>query len=352
MTTRTCCVCLGAGGVLAAGLVGGFAAYLQGGLPAAAAQGRPDHLRYIPADAHLVAFADVRAVMSSDLRARMGERQPPDDEADFESRTGIRVASDIDEVVACLVPDPSAGASLLVMLSGRFDRERLESLAVGNGGTVSERGGHTIIATTVGESRLAMAFVEPGVLAVGSEALVLEATDLVDGGDNVTANERLMTLLSRVDPGSNAWAVGDLDRADAGAWMPQGLDPRALRVSAFSVAGRVNGGIRLTSQVETPDEAASQNLRDILQGFLALARMQADAQPEIAGILDSVQLRAEPGEYVVSLSMTLPATTVEWLWEQALAGAGGPGPVEPELPRPPPGPEEPAPQRNGSAPPG
>ena len=72
MTTRTCCVCLGAGGILAAGLAGGLAAYLQGGLPTAAAQGRPDHFRYIPADAHLVAFADVRAVMSDAGSAMMG----------------------------------------------------------------------------------------------------------------------------------------------------------------------------------------------------------------------------------------------------------------------------------------
>lgn len=352
MTTRTCCVCLGAGGILAAGLAGGLAAYLQGGLPTAAAQGRPDHFRYIPADAHLVAFADVRAVMTSDLRARMQERQPADDGSDFELRTGIRVASDIDEAVVCLAPDPSDGASLLVMLSGRFDQERLESLAVENGGTVSEYDGHTIIATTIGDSRLAMAFVEPGVLAVGSEALVLGAIDLVDGGDNVTANARLMTLLSKVDPGSNAWAVGDLDRSGSDVWMPEGLDPRALRVTAFSVAGRVNGGVRLTLQAETPDEAASQNLRDILQGFLALARMQVDAQPEIAAILDSVQLRAAPGEYVVSLSMTLPTATLEWLWEQALDGAGGAGSADPGLPRPPPGPADRAPDRDGPAPPG
>ena len=96
----------------------------------------------------------------------------------------------------------------------------------------------------------------------------------------------------------------------------------------------MNGGIRLTVRAETPDETASQNLRDILQGFLALARMQTDAQPEIAAILDSVLLRAAPGERWVSLSMTLPTATVEWLWDRALEGAGDPGRVERELPPP------------------
>ena len=335
MTTRTCCVCLGAGGILAAGLAGGLAAYLQGGLPAAAAERRPDHFRYIPADAHFVAFADVRAVMTSDLSSRMRDRLPVDDEPDFESRTGIRVASDIDEVVVSLVPAPSDAANLLLMLSGRFDRERLESLAIEHGGAVSEYRDHALIATNVGDSRLALAFVEPEVLAVGSEALVHDALDLVDGGDNLTANTRLMTLLARVDPGSDAWAIGALDHPGATAWMPQGLDPRALRVSAFTVAGRVNGGIRLALEAETPDEAASQNLRDILQGFIALARMQAGAQPEVAGILDSMQLRATPGEQVVHLSMTLPPATLEWLWDRALEGAGAAGSVDPELPPPP-----------------
>ena len=147
MTTRTCCVCLGAGGVLAAGLVGGLAAYLQGG-PAAAAQGRPDHFRYVPADAHTIAFADVRAVMTSDLRARMRDRQSDDERPEFESRTGIRVARDIDQVVASLAPSATGDADLLVVLSGRFDERRLETLAVENGGTVSEYAGHTLVSTT------------------------------------------------------------------------------------------------------------------------------------------------------------------------------------------------------------
>ena len=347
MTTRTCCVCLGAGGVLAAGLAGGLAAYLQGGLPAAAAQGQPDQFRYLPADAHFVAFADVRAVMSSDLRERMEERRPEEAEPEFESRTGIRVARDIDQAVASFA---SNGSGALVILSGRFDRRRLESLAVEHGGTVSEYAGHTLVSTTLGDSRLAMAFVEPGVLALGSEALVHGAIDLVDGGENVTSNERLMTLLSTVDPGSNAWAVGELDRPSAGGWMPESLDARALRVNAFSVAGRVNGGIRLTVRAETPDDTASQNLRDILQGFLALARMQAEAEPEIAGILDSVRLHAAPGERFVNLSMTLPAATVEWLWDRALEGAGSAGPIEPVLPEPPLGPGERVPSPGGEPP--
>ena len=350
MTTRTCCVCVGAGGILAAGLAGGLAAYLQGGLPAAAAQGRPDQFRYIPADAHLVAFADVRAVMRSDLRERMRERQPEGDPSDFESRTGIDAGRDIDEVVAGLVPDAADAAGVLVVASGRFDRERLESLAVEGGGTVSDYAGHRMLVLAAGESRLAMAFVEPGVVALGSESLVREAIDLAAGGDGVASNERLMTLLAAVDPASDAWAVGELDRPGAGAWMPDGLDAEVLRVTAFSVAGQVNGGIRLTARAETPDDVASQNLRDILQGFLALARMQADREPEVAGILDSVRLRAPPGERFVSLSMTVPSTTVEWLWDRALEGAGGPDSAAPgPLPRPPP-PGAGTPDLGGAAP--
>jgi hypothetical protein len=352
MTARTRYVFLGAGGVLAAGLVGGLVAYLEGGLPAAAAQSRPEQFRYVPADAHLVAFANVRAVMASDLRGRLQERHPNGGEPEFESRTGIRVGRDIDEVVASLAPNASSEPELLVLLIGRFDRQRLEALAVEQGGTVAEYAGHTLVSTIVGESRLAMAFVEPGVLAVGSEALVVEAIDLVSGGDNVTSNDRLMTLLSTVDPGSNAWAVGELDRPDAGSWMPDGLDTRALRVTAFSAAGRVNGGVRLSVRAETPDEAASQNLRDILQGFLALARMQVDTQPELADVLDSAQLHAVPGEHFVSLSMTLPSATVEWLWDRALAGSSGSGPVAPELPSPPAAPQDGAPDPGGAAPPG
>ena len=64
--------------MLVVGLGGGLVAYLAynrvAGLPA----GVPPEMRYVPADAAVVAFADVRAVMNSELRRALMPSVDPD----------------------------------------------------------------------------------------------------------------------------------------------------------------------------------------------------------------------------------------------------------------------------------
>ncbi|MYK87603.1 MAG: hypothetical protein F4018_04235, partial [Acidobacteria bacterium] len=76
MTTRTRYVLLGGAGVMAVGLAGGLAAWVSSRLPPLVAQERPDELRYVPPEATILSFANVREVMDSDLRRRLHEIQP------------------------------------------------------------------------------------------------------------------------------------------------------------------------------------------------------------------------------------------------------------------------------------
>ena len=317
MTVQTRYALVGASGLLALGLVGGLVAYLQGGLQTASAQSRPDQFRYVPAAAHIVAFANVRDVMRSDFRQRIlefvvdgtGQRE-------FQERTGIDLEEDIDEVVACLVPRGSEDSEGLVVLSGRFDVPRLEALAREHGGTVSEYEGRRLVTTTLGDDTLAMAFVESGVVALGSELLVREAINRPSTGNDVTSNGRLMGLLSNIETGSNAWAIGRLDEPGATNWLPDQVE---AQVAAFAIGGRVNGGLSGTVVAEARDGAAGQNLHDIIQGLLAIARMQAGSRPELARLLDTFQLSAVGTN--VSLSFALPTEFIEQLLS-GLSSAG------------------------------
>ena len=320
MTVQTRYALVGASGVLALGLAGGLVAYLQSGLPTASAQGRPAEFRYVPAAANIVAFANVRDVMYSDFRQRMREFVPEGDgQREFQERTGIDLEQDIDEVVACLVPRGSDDPEGLVVLTGRFDVARLEALARVHGGTVSEYQGRRMLTTTVGDSSLAMAFVEPGVVALGSDALVREAIDLPSTGNDVTSNDRLMGLLNNIETESNAWAIGRLDEPGVVDWLPGEVGSQIPQVATFAVGGRVNGGLSGTIMAETRDEAAGQNLRDIIQGFLALARMQTNSRPDLAQLLDSFQLTAVGTN--VSLTFSLPTDFIVELL-RGLSSAG------------------------------
>lgn len=302
MTTSTRYVLLGGAGVMAVGLAGGVAAWVSSSLPSLVlAQERPDELRYVPPEATILSFADVRAVMDSDLRRRLREIRPElDGQREFQERTGIDIERDIEYVVGGFVPDGANDTRGIAILAGRFDAERLEALALAHGGAASDHRGRRLI---TGEP-VAMAFLEPGVIALGSESLVRRTIDRsVAGG--AALNDALTGLLRHVDGGSTAWTVGLLDDAAGGEWLPDQVEAQVSQLAAFAVETRVNGGVSGTLTAEARDEETGRNLRDLLQGFLALARLQVGSRPELGGLLDSIRLTgAGPN---VTLAFDLPS---------------------------------------------
>ena len=62
-------------------------------------------------------------------------------------------------------------------------------------------------------------------------------------------------------------------------------------------------------KAETNDEAAAQNLRDVIRGFLALAKMQASSKPALQAMVDSLQLTGD-GK-TVSLAFSVPSDVLD-----------------------------------------
>ena len=307
MTTRTRYVLLGGAGVVAVGLAGGLAAWLSSLPPRVLAQERPDELRYVPPEATILSFANVREVMDSDLRRRLREIQPVlDGQREFQERTGIDIERDIEYVVGGMVPDASDDTSGIAILAGSFDAERLEVLALDHGGAASDYRGRRLI-TIAGES-VAMAVLEAGVIAIGSEPLVKRTIDLPFTGGGVDSNDSLMGLLRYVDSGSTAWTIGRLDDPHGGEWLPDQVETQVSQVAAFAVGARVNGGVSGALTAEARDEETGRNLRDLLQGFLALARLQVGSRPELRGLLDSIRLTTAGTN--VTLAFDLPSDAV------------------------------------------
>src|SRR3712207_3751617 len=150
MTKRTRNFVVAAVAILVLGLTTGLVASYMG-LPVAvfSSAAGPDELKYVPQDAAVVAYANVRDLMDSDLRQRLRTLEPRTPERDdFQQRTGVDIERDIDAVVATMLPTaasaPSAPASPhpdhrpLVLARGRFDVVRLEGLAREHGGQVAD----------------------------------------------------------------------------------------------------------------------------------------------------------------------------------------------------------------------
>jgi hypothetical protein len=273
-----------------------------------------------------VAYADVRNLMQSELRQKLhkaSESEHEDGQAEFQRETGIDIENDIDRVVAFMEPAgaDSDGYTGMIVATGRFDQGRLEALAREHGGVVEDYNGKRLISKTdIGSDEghtksMTVAFLEPGVVAVGETAIVKRAVDR-KSGDSVEGNAEIMNLVKDIDD-SNAWAVGRFDALMKHANLPEGVASQIPAVKWFSASGHVNGGLSGLLRAETRDEQAGQNLRDVVQGFLALARLQAGNRPEMQAVVSSLQVSGSGR--TVALSFSLPTEAIEALG--AAAGA-------------------------------
>lgn len=341
MTKKTRYFMAGSAAVLSAGLGTGLVAYYTGGFQPVSASAVTNELRYVPADATLVAYADVRAIMDSDLRSRLKAAMPMHEQGqkEFQDQTGIDIERDIDYVVASLSTSAEKTAPLVVA-RGRFNDTLLEGLIREHGGTVEQYKGKRLVhvpaqpqfegagqppeTTTpdagavlhnlhVGQmhQNLVLAFLEPGLIAFGDGTAVKTAIDAQLSAHSITSNSEMMDLVTDIGQSNNAWAVGRFDLLASRAQLPEQVTRQLPAMKWFAAAGHVNGGVSGSLRAEARDDQAAENLRDVVRGFLALARMQSQADPRTAALVESLQLTGT-GK-TVALSFTVPAEIIDMI---------------------------------------
>jgi len=313
MTKRTRLFLAAASGILVLGLGTGLVAAYVGGFQNLTLIGGdgPAELAYVPADARVVAYADIRDVMNSEVRRKLSAFQQgaTDGAAHFKEQTGIDLETDIDYVVATAsgMSDPEHGEPPLVLARGRFDEVRIEGLIREQGGVVEDYKGSRLLVSD--EKKLAVVFLEPGLVAIGGAAAVRKAIDTKAGEPNVKGNDEVMRLVKDIDDG-DAWVVARFD-ALTGGKLPAAVANQLPPINWFSARGFVNTGVEGQVRVETRDETSAKNLQDVIRGFMALGRLQTSQHPELAEFLNSVQLSGD-GK-TVSLSFSLPSDVIDAL---------------------------------------
>jgi hypothetical protein len=334
MTKKTRYFMVGAVAILAVGLSIGLVAYYGGlsGIALSRAAG-PEELRYIPKDAVVVAFVNVHDVMASEFRQKIRGLESAHDakgQQEFREATGIDIENDIDHVVACMLPgDSTADKRGFVLASGRFNQARIEGFVKEHEGVVQSYKGKKVFlhkstseeGTTshAGAEGMAVAFIGPNLAALGTISGVERAIDLEQGGESVADNAEMMKLIRAVEDG-NAWAVGRFDALANTAKLPEHVASQIPPITWFSASGRVDGGVSGTVSVEARDENAAKNLRDVVNGFVALARLQAGSKPEIQTLVQSVQLGGT--DKTVAISFTVPAAMLDALKSEVASKKG------------------------------
>lgn len=273
----------------------------------------PAQLDYVPAETLAVGYANVREVMDSELRKKILELHPGQDVPDFTEQTGIDIRTDVDEIVVAMFGAAQENRAPLVIAKGRFNPTNIETLIREHGGTVEDYKGTRILVHK--QAGGAVAFVEPGVAAAGTPDSVKLAIDTKASGQNIRSNDAIMRFVREVD-GGNTWGVAHFDAITGGRQLPPEIASQLPPITWVSGSGYVNGGIRTTVRVEARDETAANDLRQVVQGFIALARLQMGARPEFAELLNSLQLGGTGT--TVSLSLEVPSTVIDALG--AIAG--------------------------------
>jgi hypothetical protein len=255
--------------------------------------------------------------MNSDLRQRMRravmQRLQEDGQREFETATGINIETDVDRIIACLDPSgPSGMGSGLLLARGRFNEGQIEMLMRDHGAHIEDfKGKRLIVATAPNGGDFALTFVDPGLAAFGSRSLVEHAIDLrTTGGDSALGNADLMAQVQSIESG-NAWAVGRFDVLRSKANLPESIANQLPPITWFAVSSQIDTGLRGTLRAEARDPEAATNLRDVVRGFLALAKLQSGTKPEFQGILQSFELSGTGN--TVAISFDIPGETFDAL---------------------------------------
>lgn len=322
MTARTRYFVVASATTLIVGVGGGLVAYLtytRGlGVPA----GLPPEVRFVPANVEVVAYADVRALMNSELRRELqptiegGSRKGHRMMNDF---AGIDLEKQVNRVVAYVEPSRSADAEqgrrpvlprAVVMVQGSFDSGRIEQFIRERAGASEDYKGRRIFVHRDDDKAMAVGFVAPDLIALGQEDVVRHAIDMsVDSSAprNITTNSDMMRVM-RDAAGGTAWVIADFQAVRRQMRLPENISEQVPPLRIVSARADINGGIRATVRAEAGDEAAADQLRDVVRGFISLARLHAKDKSEMEGALKTIELSGE--DRTVRLSFAVPPDTL------------------------------------------
>ena len=345
MTKKTRYFVLAAGAVLVVGLGGALVAYLMYNRSAALPDGLPAELQYVPDKVALVAFADVRRVMDSDLHRSLTPGTDPDSRKgrqmmhDF---TGVDIEKQVNRVVAYVEPytppDPQAQAKpemprALVLVNGSFDPARIEASIGARGGNMEDYKGRKLFLHRESNHDLAVGLVSSDLIAMGQADLVKRVIDLSQDSSglapNITTNADIMTLV-RDNAGSTAWVVGQFDEISRRLRLPSAVAGQVPPVRLMSAKADINGGVKATIRAEAGDKAAADQLRDVVRGFISLMRLQASGKPQLENTLKTIELSGS--DSTVRMSFAVSPETLKVIVPRQ---RGGGPPTAPPPPGPP-----------------
>ena len=142
----------------------------------------------------------------------------------------------------------------------------------------------------------AVAFLDDHTLVMGSRAAVEQTIDAKASGGGPAGNAAMTALLETcarvdlLDGRRPVGAVADAGRAGARRRRP-GMSLPPLKTVV--VTGDLDPVVSFEVTGEAADDAAAQNLADVVRGFVALATLQASQKPELKQLASAVSVTTD-----------------------------------------------------------
>ena len=332
MTQRTRYFLLGSSLFLVVALCTGLVAYYNGSLPVRSSTVGPAELAYVPVGATAVAYANVHDVMNSEFRQKLHQAFPTGEERDkLQQELGLDIEHDIDTVVAGYTGTMGAGSPTskdgIVLVRGRFNAPKIEAEITQHGGAVQQYGGKKMFVMTDdhpngagadGNGSGAVAIIESNVLALGNLNAVKKAIDAGSTGQNVTKNPDLMKYIGELSGTNTAWAVGKIEGVGTDTNIPQQARDQLANIQWCMVSAHIDGGVSGMARAIARDDKAGDNLRDVVRGGLAAARLMAGKDARIDAVINSVQVTGTGKD--VGITFVVPNEVLDMI--NGLAGLG------------------------------
>jgi hypothetical protein len=297
----------------------------------AQAKALPPTLAWVPDAASMVGHVDLQSMFASPLGADWQERMEKHESFreldEIRKAAGLDPQSDLNAATFCITASPAGGEPTTdkeerwgVAISGTFDSGRIVS-ALKQRAKLDQEDyrGTTIyrIESTEGEER-ALAFGDRSTLLLGQPSYVREMLDAGSGRSTSAGNGLMERWGESAFLEQSFWLAGSPDGTVASA-LSGSPGRRLPPLRAFSVSGRFAAELRLRGRGKAFDAKSAVELADLVRGVVALGRLQANADPGMSAIVDSIQIGQVDEE--VEISLAVPYETLRNLSERAEAMA-------------------------------
>jgi hypothetical protein len=225
--------------------------------------------------------------------------------------TGFDPTRDLHEILIASNGVPG-GKSGLVLARGNFDANKIQSAAVGGGGSTTIYNGVTLILDP--KQVHAVAFLGSTLAVAGDVASVKSALDRQTSPAPISA--ALAVQVSQWSTTEDAWGIAAAPLSSlhppANTTNPQGPALQNAFQNVQQAAGAVKFGdpIVFTGQAQSDTAANATAMAGVLQFVVSMAQLQAQQKnPQLATLLPSLSVTTSAN--LVNLSLNVPESQAE-----------------------------------------